>query len=72
MALIVIPALLLAGYASYKSGNWIILLVVFCAWIAWSIAIGTINLLSKAFRGKPIIYDTRIDQHRKGGRATYE
>jgi len=72
MTLIMVPALLVAGIVSYATDNWLILIGLIVLYCVWSMGLGMLNLLSKAFRGKPIIYDGRIDADQKGARTNYE
>jgi hypothetical protein len=63
---ILVVALAIAGVISYFVGNASVFMVVLFLVIVLRLGVGVLNLLSKAVRGKPIIYDVRIDRQADG------
>ncbi|NFV80079.1 hypothetical protein [Magnetospirillum aberrantis] len=64
-ALLAVAAVVLAGIA-YLAGKPEIFMGGAAALVVLRLGVGVLNLLSKVFRGKPLIYTVRIDAARDG------
>lgn len=64
-ALLALAAVALAGIA-YLTGKPEIFMGGAAVLVVLRLGVGVLNLLSKAFRGKPLIYTVRIDSARDG------
>ena len=64
-ALLALAAVVLAGIA-YLAGKPEIFMGGGAVLVVMRLGVGVLNLLSKAFRGKPLIYTVRIDAARDG------
>lgn len=64
-ALLALTAVVL-GAIAYLAGNPAIFMGGAAVLVMLRLGVGVLNLLSKAFRGKPLIYTVRIDQARDG------
>lgn len=63
---ILLVVLALAGFASYLVGNASVFMSIFVLVIVLRLGVGVLNVLSKAVRSKPLIYDVRIDRQADG------
>lgn len=63
---ILLVVLVVAGIASYLAGTAGIFMTAFVLVVLLRLGVGVLNVLSKAVRGKPLIYDVRIDQQADG------